>query len=473
MQALPEIKKNFSEWYQEVIYQAELADQTPVRGSMVIRPYGYAIWEHIREILNQKIKETGHDNVAFPLFIPESFIKRESAHVEGFAPELAIVTYAGGKKLEEPLVVRPTSETMVHYMFARWIKSWRDLPLKINQWANVVRWELRPRPFLRTTEFFWQEGHTAHESYEEAEQEVQTMLGEYVDLVQNYLAIPVVTGQKSAQEKFPGAEKTLTLEALMPDGKALQMGTSHLLSQSFAQAFDMKYQNREEKLAYPHLTSWGTTTRLVGAVIMAHGDQKGLILPPAIAPIQIVIIPIFKKGQDKQLIVTTAQKIRENLQKEDVRAHIDSDETRTPGAKFYKWELKGVPLRVEIGPRDIENNQAIVVDRLSGDKKIVALESLIAEIAHMLTTMQRKLFENAQARMQEKWFKGEKLAEFGPIIDQKPGFYQTGWCGNSECELALKEYKASIRCLWKEKIFTHCFNCDKQSIQDILVAKAY
>lgn len=473
MQALPEIKKNFSEWYQEVIYQAELADQTPVRGSMVIRPYGYAIWEHIREILNQKIKETGHDNVAFPLFIPESFIKRESAHVEGFAPELAIVTYAGGKKLEEPLVVRPTSETMVHYMFARWIKSWRDLPLKINQWANVVRWELRPRPFLRTTEFFWQEGHTAHESYEEAEQEVETMLGEYVDLVQNYLAIPVVTGQKSAQEKFPGAEKTLTLEALMPDGKALQMGTSHLLSQSFAQAFDMKYQNREEKLAYPYLTSWGTTTRLVGAVIMTHGDQKGLILPPAIAPIQVVIIPIFKKGQDKQLIVTAAQKISENLQKEDVRAHIDSDETRTPGAKFYKWELKGVPLRVEIGPRDIENNQAIIVDRLSGDKKTVILTSLAIEIAHMLTIIQRKLFENAQARMQEKWFKGEKLAEFGPIIDQKPGFYQTGWCGNSECELALKEYKASIRCLREEKTLIHCFNCNKENIQDVLVAKAY
>lgn len=473
MNTLPNISKNFSEWYQEVIYQAELADQAPVRGSMVIRPYGYAIWEHIREILNQKIKETGHENVAFPLFIPESFIKRESAHVEGFAPELAIVTYAGGKKLEEPLVVRPTSETMVHYMFARWIKSWRDLPIKVNQWANVVRWELRPRPFLRTTEFFWQEGHTAHESYEEADAEVNTMLQEYVDLAQNYLAIPVVTGQKSTQEKFPGAEKTLTFEALMPDGKALQMGTSHLLSQSFAKAFDMKYQNREEKLAYPYLTSWGTTTRLIGALIMTHGDQKGLILPPAIAPIQVVIIPILKKEKDAQAVTTIVQDMKKDLEKENIRTYVDADETKTPGSKFYKWELKGVPFRIEIGPRDIENNQAVLVDRLTGNKKTVALPSLVAEIIHELAIMQRKLFERAQEQMQKKWFTAEKLAEFGPLLDQKPGFYQTSWCGNSECELELKKYKASIRCLLTEKTFNKCFHCGKESMQDVLVAKSY
>ncbi len=473
MHTLPNIKQNFSEWYQEVIDQAELADQSPVRGSMVIRPYGYAIWEHIRAILDQRIKETGHENVAFPLFIPESFIKRESAHIEGFAPELAIVTYAGGKKLKEPLVVRPTSETMVHYMFARWIKSWRDLPLKINQWANVVRWELRPRPFLRTTEFFWQEGHTAHESYEEADMEVRTMLQEYVDLAQNYLAIPVVVGRKSSQEKFPGAEKTLTLEALMPDGKALQMGTSHLLSQSFAKAFDMKYQNREGKLAYPYLTSWGTTTRLVGAVVMAHGDQKGLVLPPTIAPIQVVIIPIFKKGKDVDAVIKIAHDIEKNLKKEGIRVHLDADEEKTPGAKFYKWELKGVPLRIEIGPRDIANNQAIIVDRPDGNKKTVSLPSLAHEVTHMLTIIQRQLFEHAQERMQSKWFKMEKLAEFGPMIDKKPGFYQTSWCGNDECEMALKEYKASIRCLRDGKTFAHCFYCGQESVQDVLVAKAY
>src|SRR3972149_3888551 len=279
MKKLADIRKDFPEWYQDVIYQAELVEQPPVPESIVIRPYGYAIWEHIKGDLDTRIKATGHQNVAFPLLIPESFIKREADHIEGFAPELAIVTIAGGKVLEEPLVIRPTSETIVHYMFERWIKSWRDLPIKINQWANVIRWELRPRPFLRTTEFFWQEGHTAHATHEEAHEEVLTMLKEYVDLAEKVLAIPVVTGVKSESEKFPGAEKTYTFEGLMPDGKALQMGTSHLLSQSFARAFDIKFQDKDENMAYPYLTSWGATTRLIGAVVMVHGDQKGLVLP--------------------------------------------------------------------------------------------------------------------------------------------------------------------------------------------------
>jgi len=473
MYTLPNIRQNFSDWYQEVIYQAELVDQSPVRGSMVIRPYGYAIWENIKAILDRRIKETGHKNVAFPLLIPESFIKRESAHIEGFAPELVVVTHAGGKKLEEPLVIRPTSETMVHYMFARWIKSWRDLPLKVNQWANVVRWELRPRPFLRTTEFFWQEGHTAHETYEEADREVRTMMQEYVNLAQNYLAIPVVVGLKSSQEKFPGAEKTLTFEALMPDGKALQMGTSHLLSQSFPKAFDMMYQNREEKLVFPHLTSWGTTTRLIGAVIMVHGDQKGLILPPNITPIQVVIIPIFKKGEDEHTILKVAHDMEKNLKKEGILVHLDTDETKTPGAKFYKWELKGVPLRIEIGPRDVANNQAIIVDRPDGNKKIVSLASICQNVAHLLITIQKQLFERAQVRMNSKWFKVEKLSEFGPIIDKKPGFYQTSWCKKDKCETALKEYKASIRCLRDGKTFARCFHCGQESVQDVLVAKSY
>jgi len=369
MSALPDIKKDFPAWYQEIVFQAELADHSPVRGAMVIRPYGYAMWERTKAILDRRIKETGHQNAAFPLLIPESFLKKEAEHVEGFAPELAVVTIAGGKKLEEPLVIRPTSETIVHYMFAKWIKSWRDLPLKINQWANVVRWELRPRPFLRTTEIFWQEGHTAHETHQEAEDEAQMMMQEYVTLAQDYLAIPVVTGLKTEQEKFPGAEKTLTFEALMQDGKALQMGTSHVLSQSFAKAFDMKFQDRDEKIAYPYLTSWGVSTRLIGAVVMVHGDQKGLVLPPKIAPIQVVIIPIFKKGQDNAAVLQAARHLATELADNAISVHVDDDETKTPGAKFYHWELRGVPVRIEIGPRDLEQKQAMVVDRLGLAKK--------------------------------------------------------------------------------------------------------
>lgn len=303
-QKLPDFNTNFSDWYNEVIYQAELADLSPVRGCIVIRPYGYAMWENIKGRLDERIKATGHENASFPLFIPESFLKKEAKHVEGFAPEVAVVTHAGGKELEEPLIVRPTSETMIHFMFAKWLRSWRDLPLKVNQWCNVVRWEMRTRPFLRTTEFFWQEGHTAHETLQEAETEVQTMLNEYVDLAQNWLAIPVFAGQKPESERFPGAEKTFTFEGIMPDGKALQMGTSHLLSQNFAKSFEMQFQDREGALAHPYLTSWGATTRLIGAVVMSHGDEKGLILPPKIAPIQVVIIPIYKTDTDKQAYST-------------------------------------------------------------------------------------------------------------------------------------------------------------------------
>ena len=323
MNKLPDIKNNFAEWYQEVVQQAELADHSPTRGSMVVRPYGCAIWERIKDILDKRIKETGHENAMFPLLIPESFIKREASHVAGFAPELAVVTHAGGKLLEEPLVVRPTSETIIHYMFARWIKSWRDLPMKINQWANVVRWEMRPRAFLRTTEFYWQEGHTAHETYEQAEQEALMMMQEYVNLAHNYLAIPVITGEKTPHERFPGAEKTLTFEAMMQDGKALQMGTSHQLSQKFAESFEIKFQDRDGNLAMPHLTSWGVTTRLIGAIIMVHGDEKGLVLPPKIAPIQVVIIPIFKKGTDNAVILTAVQDIKRAMQARGIRVMLD------------------------------------------------------------------------------------------------------------------------------------------------------
>ncbi len=474
MSTLPDIKKDFSSWYQEVILQAELADHSPVRGSMVIRPYGYAMWENIRAILDHRIKETGHQNASFPLLIPESFFKKEAKHVEGFAPELAVVTHAGGKKLEEPLVIRPTSETIVHYMFAKWINSWRDLPLKINQWANVVRWELRPRLFLRTTEIFWQEGHTAHETHEEAENEVRMMLQEYVSLAQNVLAIPVVTGLKSEQEKFPGAEKTLTLEALMQDGKALQMGTAHLLSQSFAKAFDMKFQDRKEKVSYPYLTSWGVTTRLIGAVVMTHGDEKGLVLPPKVAPTQVIIIPILKKGSDNAAVLQSARYMATELADNNISVFVDEDETKTPGAKFYHWELRGVPVRIEIGPRDLESKQAMVVDRLGLGKKAVSLDNIAQELPQLLDDIHQHMFEKARTRMKSMWHKTEKLSAFGAMLEKHGGFYQTSWCGNAECENELKNYKATIRCILEgDTTFTTCFHCSATSKHDVLVAKAY
>lgn len=473
MKRLPNITTHFQDWYNEIIYDAELVDQSPVRGAVVIRPYGYAIWELIRDDLNARIIQTGHHNAAFPLLIPESFLKREAEHVEGFAPELAVVTYAGGKQLEEPLVIRPTSETMIHYMFARWIKSWRDLPLKINQWANVVRWEMRTRPFLRTTEFFWQEGHTAHITREEAQQEVLMMLDEYVDLARNVLAIPVVTGQKSATEKFPGAEKTYTFEGFMPDGKALQMGTSHLLSQSFAKAFDMKFQNQDNELAYPYLTSWGATTRLIGAVVMVHGDDKGLVLPPWVAPIQVVVIPILKKDADNKEVKNAAETITATLRAAGIRVELDMDESKTPGAKFYQWEMKGVPLRIEIGPRDLEQKIAMVVDRLGIEKAAVSLPSLVKDIPQRLAMLQKTMLERAEQKRDALWFKEAKLAQFGPMLQEKNGFYQTGWCGDASCEAQLKQYQATIRCVFDEHQFEQCFACDKPSVQDVLVAKAY
>lgn len=473
MKRLPNITTHFQDWYNEIIYDAELVDQSPVRGTVVIRPYGYAIWELIRDDLNARIIRTGHQNASFPLLIPESFLKREAEHVKGFAPELAVVTYAGGKQLEEPLVIRPTSETMIHYMFARWIKSWRDLPLKINQWANVVRWEVRTRPFLRTTEFFWQEGHTAHATLKEAHEEVLMMLNEYVDLARNVLAIPVVPGQKSTTEKFPGAEKTYSFEGFMPDGKALQMGTSHLLSQSFAKAFDMKFQNQDNELVYPYLTSWGATTRLIGAVVMVHGDDKGLVLPPRVAPIQVVVIPILKKDTDNKEVKGAAETIAATLREAGVRVQIDMDESRTPGAKFYQWEMKGVPLRIEIGPRDLEQQMAMVIDRLGIEKVSISLPSLVQDIPKRLAMLQQTMLERAERKRDALWFKAAKLSQFGPKMQTKNGFYQTGWCGDASCEGQLKEYQATIRCLLNEHQFEYCFACNKPSSQDILVAKAY
>lgn len=470
MKKLPNIKTKFSEWYQEVVYSAELAEQAPVRGCIVIRPYGYAIWENIKKILDDKIKKTGHQNAYFPLFIPESFLKKEEKHVEGFAPEVAVVTYAGGKKLEEPLIVRPTSETMIHYMFSKWIKSWRDLPLKINQWANVVRWEMRTRPFLRTSEFLWQEGHTAHETYEEAKEEAYLMLNEYKDLIENYLAIPIVAADKPESERFAGADITLTMEALMQDGKALQMGTSHMLSQSFAKAFEINFQNREGQLSHPYLTSWGVTTRLIGAIIMVHGDQKGLILPPRIAPIQLVIIPIVTEVT-KKAIVSTINSICDQLS--GLRIHVDWDDQKSPGAKYYHWELKGVSLRLELGPKDLEENQVMLVDRVSGFKDAVPLDNVKNEILKRLEFIQTTLFEKAKKYRDKMWHKSKKLKEFSKDLELHGGFYQTGWCRRTECEELVKQAKATIRCVLDTHEFNECFACSSKSKSDVLVAKAY
>lgn len=472
MNTLPDINTHFAEWYQDIVYKAELADQSPVRGSMVVRPYGWTIWELIQKRLDERIKETGHENAQFPLFIPESFLKREAEHVEGFAPELAVVTHAGGKKLEEPYVVRPTSETIIHPMFAQWIQSWRDLPLKINQWANVVRWEMRPRPFLRTTEFFWQEGHTAHATHQEALDETLMMLNEYLDLCTHYLAIPVFTGKKSDSEKFPGAEMTFTFEGIMQDGKALQMGTSHLLSQSFAHVAKMQFQDKDGQMAYPYLTSWGTTTRLVGAVVMTHGDQKGLVLPPKIAPIQVIIIPILKKNADNQAVLKATYDLSAQLKTCGIRAKVD-DSDKSPGTKFYHWEMKGVPLKVEIGPRDLEGHQAIVADRLGISKESVSLSTITDYISQRLITFHAQLFERALKKRNNLWHKVEKLVEFGPLLDSQAAFYQTGWCGKKECEVQLKQFKATTRCLLNEVTFEQCFNCDQKNKHDVIVAKSY
>lgn len=470
---LPDFNKNFSDWYNEVIYQAELADLSPVRGCIVIRPYGWAMWENIQKRVDERIKATGHQNMAFPLFIPESFLKKEAKHVEGFAPEVAVVTHAGGKELEEPLIVRPTSETMIHFMFAKWIRSWRDLPLKINQWCNVIRWEMRPRPFLRTTEFFWQEGHTAHETLEEAEAEVMMMLNEYVDLAENWLAIPVFPGEKSENERFPGAIKTCTFEAIMPDGKAVQMGTSHLLSQTFAHSFEMQFQDREGKLAYPFLTSWAVTTRLIGAVVMSHGDEKGLILPPKIAPIQVVIIPIYKTDTDKNAVLDAVNTIATELKASGIRVFVDAEEQKTPGAKFFKWELKGVPVRIEIGARDLASKQAVLADRLGTGKRSVALDVIAQEANTLLDTVQAALFKRALDRRAALWCKEPTFDAIVKGLAEKHGFYQTGWCQNNECEAPLKEHQATIRCLLETAEFKNCFKCGSASKGDILIAKSY
>ncbi|MDC0867380.1 proline--tRNA ligase, partial [Acidimicrobiia bacterium] len=389
---LTPMSEDFNQWYTDIIQEAQLADYSPVKGTMVIRPYGYALWENIQSYLDKRFKDTGHQNAYFPLFIPKSFIEKEAEHVEGFSPELATVTHAGGKKLEEPLIVRPTSETIVNHMFSKWIKSHRDLPMLINQWANVVRWEMRTRLFLRTSEFLWQEGHTAHQTKDEATKEALQMLDIYEEFTEKIAAVKVIKGTKSEIEKFAGAKVTYSIEAMMLDKKALQAGTSHELGQNFSKAFEIQYSDENNNLAHPFQTSWGVSTRLIGMIIMAHGDDQGLKLPPAIAPTQVVIIPIIPKNADSEKILKLANQIKERLS--DLRVHLDDREEVSPGFKFNEWELKGVPIRLELGPKDIENNSVVVARRdIENSKTSIPINTLDTEITSLLDTIQNEMLK--------------------------------------------------------------------------------
>jgi prolyl-tRNA synthetase len=466
--------EDFSRWYVEVIKKAELADYAPMKGMMVIRPYGYAIWENIQLLLDKRIKESGHVNAYFPLFIPETFLQKETEHLEGFSPEVAWVTKGGTEELEERLAVRPTSEAIIGNMYSKWIKSWRDLPVLINQWANIVRWEKVTRPFLRTTEFLWQEGHTAHETFDEAQDETLKILGMYKEFVESELAIPVVSGKKSEREKFAGALETYAIEALMSDGKALQMGTSHNLGQHFSKVFNIRFEDRDQKLQHVWQTSWGVSTRLVGAVIMAHGDDSGLMFPPRIAPTQIVIIPI-SIGNWKEEVLPTAQKLEKVLRQEGWRVKLDAREEFTPGWKYSEYEMRGVPLRIEIGPRDIQKNQVVVVRRDTMSKESIGLDSLINSIPQVLDDVQSTLFEKAFKFQEENTHKVDNYEDFKSVLESKRGLIKTFWCGEQRCEDKIKEETmATIRVIPLEQDKKgKCVLCKAESDKWVYFARAY
>lgn len=463
-------------WYTDVVIQAELADYSPVKGCMVIRPYGYALWENIQRTLDQMIKDSGHVNAYFPMFIPESFLTKEKEHVEGFAPECAVVTHGGGKKLEEPLIVRPTSETIINHMFAKWVQSWRDLPILINQWANVVRWEMRTRLFLRTTEFLWQEGHTAHATEQEAEEEARKALDMYKDFAENWMALPVLTGEKTAAERFAGAVRTYCIEALMRDGKALQAGTSHFLGQNFAKAFDIQFQSAGGGLEHAWQTSWGVSTRLIGALIMGHGDEKGLVLPPKLAPYQVVIVPIYKKEDEKEIVTEYCRKLVSML-KPLVRVHFDEREQYTPGWKFNHWEQKGVPLRINVGPRDVAANVVEIARRDTGDKlRGVSEKGLDAEVVKLLEIIQQNIYDKALAFRKENTKQIADFDGFKKQLDTANCFIEAHWCGSEKCEASIKEEtKATIRCIpfdW-EKSPGKCLYCKADATTKVVFARAY
>lgn len=468
-------EKNFSQWYVDVVRKAELADYTSIKGCMVIRPYGYGLWENMQAGLDRRIKETGHKNAYFPLFIPESLLKKEAEHVEGFAPEVAWVTHGGSQKLEERLAVRPTSEAIISSLYSKWIKSWRDLPILINQWANIVRWEKVTRLFLRTTEFLWQEGHTAHKTEQEAEEETLKILNQvYRDYIEKDLAIPVIVGRKTEKEKFAGALHTYTLEALMADGKVLQVGTSHNLGQNFAKAFNIKFLDEDQKEKYVWQTSWGTTTRLVGALVMVHGDERGLKLPPKVAPVQVVIVPIMFDKTKKE-VLKKAESIRTVLKK-DFRVETDSRDGYTPGWKFNEWEMRGVPLRLEIGPKDMAQGQVMLARRDTGKKTAVKEENLVETVKELLDNIQENLFTRAKKFLEENIRETSNYNEFKKIIEKQRGLIKTYWCGSKDCEDKIKEEtKASIRCIpfEQEKVSGKCIYCGKESSTLVYFARAY
>jgi len=468
---------DFSKWYVEAVRKAELADYTPMKGMMVIRPYGYAVWENIQQLLDLRIKETGHSNAYFPLFIPESYLQKEIEHLEGFSPEVAWVTYGGQEELEERLAVRPTSEAIIGNMYSKWIKSWRDLPLLINQWANIVRWEKVTRLFLRTTEFLWQEGHTAHETEKEALEETMMILSLYKEFVESELAIPVVSGEKSEMEKFAGASSTYAIEALMSDGKALQMGTSHFLGQHFSKVFNIRFEDRNQNLHYVWQTSWGVTTRLVGALIMVHGDDSGLKFPPRVAPIQAVIVPI-SRGNWKENILPAARNIEKELKGKGIRVKLDDREEFTPGWKYSDWEMRGVPLRIEIGPRDIEKNQVIVVRRDTAQKNAVSIDSLKDQIPVTLADIQKSMYDEALKYQRDNTYEVDNFEGFKSIMESKKGFIKSYWCGKTECEERIKdETMATIRVVLLDKeeknVNGKCILCGTTSDKRVYFAKAY
>ena len=441
------MSEDFNEWYTDIIQQAQLADYSPVKGTMVIRPYGYSLWEGVQAYLDKKFKETGHENAYFPLFIPNSFIQKEAEHVEGFSPELATVTHAGGKELEEPLVVRPTSETIINHMFAKWIKSHRDLPMLINQWANVVRWEMRTRLFLRTSEFLWQEGHTAHKTQEEATSEALQMLDIYTEFAENAAGVSVVKGIKSANERFAGATTTYSIEAMMKDKKALQAGTSHELGQNFSKAFEIQYSDENNELQYPFQTSWGVSTRLIGMIIMAHGDDKGLQLPPKLAPTQSVLIPIIPNDDSKSVVLETVNKLHEEL-RESYRMKIDDRDNISPGFKFNEWELKGVPLRIEIGPKDIEKNSVVFSRRDGVDgKNSISINEVSEKLKDNLDDIQSNLLETSKNFRKDNTIHVDSKAELIDTLNSTPGFVTCYWDENTSDEIEIKDLtKATLRC---------------------------
>ena len=468
-------KENFSEWYNQVVQRADLADYSPVRGCMVVKPYGWALWENIKADLDRRFKETGHVNAAFPMLIPMSFFEKEKDHVEGFSPELAVVTHGGGQELEEPLAVRPTSETIIGYMYAKWIKSWRDLPVKINQWGNVMRWEMRPRLFLRTAEFYWQEGHTAHATYEEAQEETLQMLNVYADFAREMAAMPVLKGVKSETEKFPGAVNTYSIEAMMGDTKALQAGTSHNLGQNFAKAFDIKYLSPNNTLEYCWTTSWGMSTRMIGDIIMTHGDDNGLVLPPRLAPYQIVIVPIFKNDDEKAVVMECVEKVMAQLK--EFRVKLDDRTELTPGFKYHEWELRGVPLRLEIGPKDVEKNSVMAARRdIPGKpgKSFLSQDNLADQVRDLLETIQNGILAKAEKFRDDNIHEAKTYDDLKGIVEN--GWAEAWWCGDPACEAKIKaDTKATTRCMNFEHQHGHgqCVCCGKDAEKKIYFSKAY